>query len=253
MSELRLALIILGAVFLAAVVFWGRRTTRPKNSVASPELSPSTPKASRSRRVEPGIEDFSPAEKSSPTSLDMPTMHAVEPVRVEVMREVAVDIPGQLAEKVAAEPSPPAIHWPPPHTERVLTMRVVRGDGQAIAGRTLRQALEAAGMVHGPQRIYHLVDAQGRVLASAANLLRPGNLDPEHMDAQEFRGLSLFCVLPGPVSALQMLENLLHLAHSIADRAGAEVQNEQGLAVEGEILSQLRQSLLPKGAGFSPA
>jgi cell division protein ZipA len=252
MSDLRLALIVLGAVFLAAVVVWGRRATRHKGSISPPEHSSTTvPIATRPRRVEPGIEDFSSAESTLP-ALDLPPMRAVEPVRIEVMREVAVDIPG-TAEQAASDPSPPVIRWPPPHTERVLTLRVVRADGQSIAGRTLRQALESAGMVYGPQRIYHRVNKDGWVLASAANLVRPGSLEPEQMDAQEYRGLSLFCVLPGPISSMQMLDELLQLGHSVAVRADAEVQNEQGLAVDGENLAQLRKSLLPKGAGNTPA
>ena len=40
--------------------------------------------------------------------------------------------------------------------------------------------------------------AQG--IVSAANLVHPGTLDPAHMDAQEYRGLSLFSVLPVPAT-----------------------------------------------------
>jgi len=131
----------------------------------------------------------------------------------------------------------------------VLTVRLVRADGQALAGRELRLALEAAGMVHGPQRIYHRVDAEGSVRASAANLVRPGSLDPDQMDAQEFRGLSLFAILPGPVPAMQMLDDLLQLARTVAGRVGAVVQDEQGALLEGERLARLKRSLAPPTDG----
>jgi cell division protein ZipA len=150
-------------------------------------------------------------------------------------------------------PATAVIRWPPPRTERVLTVRVVRVDGHALPGRALRLALEAAGMVHGPQRIFHMVDAEGCVRASAANLMRPGNFDPAQMDAQEFRGLSLFCVLPGPVAATRMLDDLLELAHAVAGRLGAVAQDEQGAALVGERLALLRRSLSPQPPDGAPA
>ena len=52
-----------------------------------------------------------------------------------------MDVPGAAA----ATPAAPLIRWPPPQTERVLTVRVVRADGQALPGRALRLALESAG------------------------------------------------------------------------------------------------------------
>jgi cell division protein ZipA len=209
----------------------------------------------RLRRMEPSIDDFSPREAQLPESLDVPTIHPVEPVRVEVAREVAVDIPGAAANPPPAPPQPmepaatppgaPVIRWPPPQTERVVSIRLVRADGQALPGRALRLALEAAGMIHGPQRIFHQVDTEGYVRASAANLVRPGSLDPAHMDAQEFRGLSLFCILPGPVAALRMFDDLLDLAQAVAGRTGAVVQDEQGVVLAGERLAQLRRTLSP--------
>jgi FtsZ-interacting cell division protein ZipA len=228
----------------------------------------------RNRR-EPSIGDFSPGAGDLPESLEVPTIHPVEPVRIEVMREVAVDVPSaaapvkleapagkievDLAEDEEAPEAPvvaaqaPVIRWPPPRTDRVLTMRVVRADGQAIAGRGLRQALESAGMVHGPQRIYHLVDDDGAVRASAANLVRPGSLDPALMDAQEFRGLSFFAILPGPVESTRMLDDLVELSRAVAGRVGAVVQDEQGELLAGERLAQLKRSLAPPAQDGSPA
>jgi cell division protein ZipA len=272
MSELRVALIILGAVFLAVLLLWERRRTmrnvRPMTAQEPAQQSALAPQ--RARRMEPSIDDFSPGEDPAPDSLDVPTIHPMEPVRVEVMREVAVDVPGAAVARIephhvdppriefpavetpraaSAHAQPPAIRWPPPLTERVLTMRVVRADGQPLAGRALRLALESAGMVHGPQRIFHRVDAEGVVRASAANLMRPGTFDPEHMDAQEFRGLSMFSILPGPVSAAQMLDDLLELATLVAGRVDAMVQDEQGMPLAGERLAQLRRSISPPPGG----
>jgi cell division protein ZipA len=183
----------------------------------------------------------------------------VEPLIVDVAPEAAVDIPAAAMRApnpaaVSAAASAPmasvsaataiAVQWPPPRTERVLSLRVVSAGGEALPGRPLRQALESSGMVHGPQRIFHLVDVDGAVRASAANLVRPGSLEPDQMDAQEFRGLSLFCILPGPLPPAQMLDGLVQLARDVATRVSAVVQDEQGAALNAEKLTQMRRSVL---------
>jgi cell division protein ZipA len=281
MTELRVALIVLGAVFLAALLLWERRRSArrvrpmPPEHAAPASTPPPVVSLSGRGRREPSIGDFSAGESDLPESLEVPTIHPVEPVRIEVMREVAVDVPSAAApvkleasagaievdlaedeglpEAATAAEAAPVIRWPPPRTDRVLTMRVVRADGQAILGRALRHALESAGMVHGPQRIYHRVDDDGAVRASAANLVRPGSLDPALMDAQEFRGLSLFAILPGPVEATRMLDDLVELARAIAGRVGAVVQDEQGALLAGERLAQLKRSLEPPARDGTPA
>ena len=260
MSQLRVALIVLGAVFLAVLALWERRrSSRIARTATLPEAAApshaSSASSTRLRRVEPSIEDFTASDDLPASSeLQVPTIHPVEPLIVDVAQEAAVDIPAAVsrastsASTVAATPvtaAPPAgIRWPPPKTERVLSLRVVKANGEALAGRPLRQALESSGMVHGPQRIFHLVDVDGSVRASAANLVRPGSLEPEHMDAQEFRGLSLFCILPGPMPPAKMLDGLVQLARDVAERAGAIVQDEQGAALNAEKLTQMRRSVL---------
>jgi cell division protein ZipA len=296
MSQLRVALIILGAVFVAVLALWERRrSARRSRVVPMPETAPPAASASstRLRRVEPSIEDFT-ATDDLPMSgeLQVPTIHPMEPLVMDVAPEAAVDIPAAASRAAATAPafrsanasapasshaasdvpehapsqaSAPAsasaftpaastapvaaapvgaIRWPPEKTERVLSLRVVSAGGEPLPGRPLRQALESSGMVHGPQRIFHLVDVDGAVRASAANLVRPGSLEPEHMDAQEFRGLSLFCILPGPLPAAKMLDGLVQLARDVAERAGAIVQDEQGAALNAERLTQLRRSVL---------
>lgn len=261
MSQLRVALIVLGAVFLAVLALWERRrSARNARAMPLPESTPPPAPSVKLRRVEPSIEDFTASDDlPAAEELQVPTIHPVEPLIMDVASEVAVDIPAAArAPTPPASPAAPAssarapaaaspeaaIQWPPPRTERVLSLRVVSAGGEAVPGRPLRQALESSGMVHGPQRIFHLVDVDGAVRASAANLVRPGSLEPDQMDAQEFRGLSLFCILPGPLPPAQMLDGLVQLARDIATRVGAVVQDEQGAALNAEKLTQMRRSVL---------
>jgi FtsZ-interacting cell division protein ZipA len=159
--------------------------------------------------------------------------------------------PAPVAAPAAAAAAQPSIQWPPPRSERVLTLRIMRRDGTLLPGRGLRIALEAAGLASGPQQIFHRADPHGAVIVSAANMMQPGVLDPLHMDATEYRGLSLFSVLPGPLPPVRMLEELVATARSVAHRLGAIVQDEQGGDLDGMRLIELRRSL-PDGGGAAP-
>lgn len=248
MDDLRTALIVLGAVFLAGLALWERRRsarrarTMPLHDAPAPHAA-SASTLSANRRMEPSLGEFTvPGPAARLDTLEVPVIHADEPLRVEVSEETAVDVPASAR----AEPAPsgtPEILWPPPQTERVLSLRVVHADGTPIDGRVLREALESAGMQHGPQRIYHLVDARGSVLVSAANMVRPGSLVPGEMESQQFRGVSLFTILPGPLPATRMLDGLVRVARSVALRNDAVVQDEQGAALDAERLTQMRRSV----------
>lgn len=124
------------------------------------------------------------------------------------------------------------IAWASEPERFIASLRVVAGRGERIAGRALRQGLAACGFRHGPFGIYHLPLADGRVLVSAASLVRPGLLDPASMDFQQFPGLNLFTVLPAPVDPAIALERLCQAALDLAGRVAGGVQDESGAPLE---------------------
>lgn len=261
MPELRWSLIGLGVLFLAGLALWEWLRSRGRHANRS-RIEPSlvSEPVDRARRIEPGI-DTAGISASSDELLQVPVMHAAEPLRVGVAVESAVDIPSAARFELAEdEPPPPApdvvIQWPPRDATQVLSLRVVNPQGEALPGRVLRNALEAIGLVHGPQQIYHRVTPDGAVLVSVANLMRPGNLDPAQMDMQAFRGLNVFSVLPGPLPSLRMLDELIVVARNLAQRLSATVQDQHGFELDAHRIGNLRQTLSeggkPAGDGAQP-
>lgn len=282
MAELRWALIGLGALFVIvlAILEWRRaRRRQAQGATIAMGGAASTAGADDWRRIEPRIDDPGfddlPQARTGTHAMDwdadaplqeVPVIHPADtvppgqieptgPVDVAVSHEVAVDVPAAAhpaaaatAVPTTAEAAAPEIRWPPERADRVLSLRVANAQGALLGGRQVRLALEQAGMVHGPQCIYHRVDEEGSVIASAANMLRPGDLDPNTMDETQLRGLSLFSVLPGPLPPVRMLEELVSLARAVAWRLGAVVQDSHGAELDGERLVKLRQSL-PEAPG----
>ncbi|MEN9706352.1 MAG: hypothetical protein RLZZ393_2231 [Pseudomonadota bacterium] len=265
-AELRWILLGLGAVFLVGLALWELR--RPRHAARK---SPHLPLEDAAWHDGPAMS----AEEGLP--LDVPDIRASDLRRdppivmlddmtlvdeaeegVQLAAEVAVDRPSAAQwdepsqpfvtpEPEVQHPTPDAvpvsIQWPPDRQDRILWLRVVPGEGRRFGGRSLRQALNGCGLVHGPQDIFHWADDSGRVIASAANLLRPGSFDQALMDTQEFTGLHLFSVLPGPLPPLQTYDELLGLARDLATRLEGQVRDERGREVDSQAVDAQRLAL----------
>jgi cell division protein ZipA len=195
------------------------------------------------------LEDAQPIAVAIETAVDVPMVSPLQDTPVVVSETpiepeipVAPEAPVLAVAEVASEPQ---IRWPPDQQpERVLGLRVVASPDHFFQGREVRLALLANGLRYGPQQIFHRVDEHGNVLASVANLMRPGSLLPESMDGQQFRGLSVFAVLPGCLPDTQLLDGLLKLARNLMTRLGGLLQDEHGRELSAERVTQLRATLL---------
>jgi cell division protein ZipA len=114
---------------------------------------------------------------------------------------------------------------------------------ERFAGRSLRQALAAEGFVLGRFDIFHKTDDTQRAVLSAASLTRPGTFDAQTMDSQHFGGLSLFAVLPGPMSPPEAFEELVSTARNLNDRLCGVLQDEGGTPLTPARIASLRERL----------
>jgi FtsZ-interacting cell division protein ZipA len=137
----------------------------------------------------------------------------------------------------------PLVDWPPDQGRRIVALRLVAQQPERFAGRSLRQALAAEGFVLGRFAIFHKADEEQRAILSAASLTRPGTFDPQTMDSQHFGGLSLFAVLPGPLSPPQVFEELVATARNLNDRLCGVLQDEGGTPLTPARIASLREHL----------
>jgi cell division protein ZipA len=135
------------------------------------------------------------------------------------------------------------VQWPNDAERRIVTLRVLPQAEPRFGGRALRQAFASAGFWHGPLDIFHLPDAKGRAIVSAAALAQPGTFDPSIMDSQRFSGVNLFSVLPGPMAERETFEELVHAARQIAERLGGRITDQHGDELTQARIARLRQSL----------
>ena len=116
----------------------------------------------------------------------------------------------------------------PSQTQRIITIRVGAAGETRWPGSALLAALENHGMAFGRYQVFHRRHSDGRTLFCAASLVEPGTFDLSQMPRQEFRGVTLFAVLPGPIEPLQTLNELILAAGQLAATLHGSVQDSKG-------------------------
>lgn len=150
------------------------------------------------------------------------------------------------------EPVEPIVDWPGEDTRKIVALRLVSGGGERFAGRAVRLALAAEGFVLGKFEIFHKPGPDARAVLSAASLTKPGTFSLATMDAQRFGGLSLFAVLPGPLSPLATFDELLTTARSLNDRLRGALQDERGEPLTPMRSANIRESLTAAASAAAP-
>jgi len=131
----------------------------------------------------------------------------------------------------------------PIELQKIVTVRVVALAEEGWAGEDVAAALVGSDFVHGRYGVFHRLHPDGRTLFYVASLVEPGSFDPALMPEQTFPGLSIFAVLPGPLSPLDTLEELLGSARQLAIDLAGTIQDEQGGPLTPHKAGLLREEL----------
>jgi FtsZ-interacting cell division protein ZipA len=128
-------------------------------------------------------------------------------------------------------------------TQRIVTIRVCAAGESRWAGLDLMSALENHGLAYGRYSVFHRKHSDGRTLFCAASLIEPGTFDIALMPQEEYRGLTLFAVLPGPCDSLQTLDAIIETAAELAQALRGTVQDSKGLPLSQQRAEALREDV----------
>jgi cell division protein ZipA len=249
MGELRWILLAAGILVIAGIYLWGlrsgRRSATRDGERAMRVEAPAVSRPAAAPRIEPG---FGPADAA------VATHEPAESVAFDAGRAPAP----RTGPAVRREPrieSPPQPQAPGPAREpvagageeaagsqQIIALRIVAPPPSVFEGASLREAIEAAGLVFGRYQIFHRLDAVGQPVFSVASLREPGTFDLSTMDRASFRGVALFAVLPGPLPGSDAFDALIEAARAIAGRLGGLLQDERGVALGPVRTAELRES-----------
>jgi cell division protein ZipA len=127
--------------------------------------------------------------------------------------------------------------------QRIVTIRVCAVGEARWSGEQLMAALELHGLAFGRYQVFHRKHVDGRSLFCVASLVEPGTFDVAVMAEQEFRGITLFAVLPGPVKPLETMDELFGTARGLAEELSGMVQDGKGMPLSPQRAAALREDI----------
>jgi cell division protein ZipA len=127
--------------------------------------------------------------------------------------------------------------------QKIITLRVCAAGETRWPGATLLSALELHGLAYGRYQVFHRRHVDGRSLFCVASLIEPGTFDVTRMSSEEFRGVTLFAVLPGPVEPLLTVDELLGAARGLAQELAGMVQDSKGMPLSPQRAAAMRDDV----------
>jgi cell division protein ZipA len=127
--------------------------------------------------------------------------------------------------------------------QRIVTIRVCAVGEARWPGPQLMAAFELHGLAYGRYQVFHRKHVDGRSLFCVASLIEPGTFDVAAMAGQEFRGMTLFAVLPGPITPLDTVDELLRTARGLAEELSGMVQDAKGMPLSPQRAAALREDI----------
>lgn len=246
MSELRWILVLVGIAVIGYVYWRARREQRRAERRAQMRVEPVLRPADQHApglvepRREPALGDLHP-------DLDEPDPpRDVRQQPPSAWPRAAVERERTAARPAAAQPSPARAAGP----NKIVALRIARRGGEPIEGGTLFDALREEGLSFGEYRIFHRyaeprAPGEQRVAVfSVANMVEPGELDPEQAAALELPGVTLFMVLPGPKGGLSALTELMSSARRIAAAVDGELLDQHGSTMTRQTADHLRDEVI---------
>lgn len=212
MWELRLILILIGAVIVTGVYLLSRQN-RKRNAKQTALLRRKSPIMGTAAAAGSELDDVAAVDESVPHLGD--------------------------AERTSSG-------TPPKDEQLILALHVAAHDGTVFEGARVLDAVNACTLKYGRYRIFHrlLKGDPEKSVFSVANMVEPGAFDPEALPGQNLPGLTLFLVLPGPQDGVDAYADMLATARQLAQHLGGEVLDETRSTLTRQTAHHIRERII---------
>jgi cell division protein ZipA len=196
----------------------------------------------------PALTADAPALTAAPPALTAaapaPAPQSVSPTRIPTLTPP----PGAAAARPRLNPESSdrlEAVAPPNASERqkIVALRVCAVGDKRWPGSTLMATLEEHGLAFGRYQVYHRKHMDGRSIFCVASLGEPGTFDVAQMPSEQFRGVTMFAVLPGPLEPLQTVDALFATARDLARDLAGTVQDAKGIPFSPQRVAALREDI----------
>ena len=216
MWELRLILILIGAVIITGVYLFSRQNRKrgETNSGQSGGFRRKSPVLNRSGDNEQALDDLPLPERGAPKLMP------------EAPSDSETTTPGKQ--------------------QLILALHVAAREDAHFQGSRVVEALGERGLRFGQYRIFHRLYKNDSNLSvfSIANMVEPGAFNLDALPGQTLPGLTLFLVLPGPQDGVDAYADMLATARYLAQELGGEVLDETRSTLTRQTAHHIRERII---------
>ncbi len=157
----------------------------------------------------------------------------------------AADAAPEAEDQSEPEPAPPP-EPPLAADSRVVTIRIMPEPGGPFPAEQVILPLRSEGMRHGRFNIFHRIteDESARIRYSVASLIEPGSFDLSNLADSEYRGISMFMVLPAPEDGVALFDEMMQAARNISKAVEGRLVDEQGGALSVQRERYMREEVI---------
>ena len=227
---IRLGVLIVGLVLLAAIYFFGR----PK-------------KPSQGRRLQEH-DDERPIDRKEPT-LGSHLQSEYDESNYTDEERAAVQGDLSLFDRNLTNASVHNMDYGKRVNEdfdKIVTLYIAARAGEILRGPDIVVAAEKAGLTYGYMNVYHrLIDGHPErgPIFSVANIKNPGSFDMETIQELETPAIAFFLTLPAPDTALSSWDGMLPVAQRMAELLDGVVLDEHRNALGRQRIAGLRDEM----------
>ena len=130
--------------------------------------------------------------------------------------------------------------------QKIVTLRLVARNRGSFRGDDLILSMRGIGLRRGKFGIFHRFDGdeEGAAVFSAASLVEPGHFDVENIKEQEFPGISLFLVLPGPMEGVDAFDLMIAAERRVTQALNGELVDESGSTLSIQRERYMREEIV---------
>jgi len=233
-GELRLLILVLGLLFIAAVYLWerhkrthGTASKRTKNELSEAFDDPD----SLTDQINELDELVTSREKSIPY-IQAATPHFEE--RPEQQAEPVLFVEDELEQELE-----PETHGQQ-RNDTILILSVA-SNKKYFSGDAIMSAIRSLNLVPGPMDVfYRFDDNQENILFTVASMVEPGTFPIQDMSRFTTSGLTLFGRLPSVRTGSEILEDMYETAQQLAAQLDGKLLDSQHQPLSEETFTDLQ-------------
>mgnify|MGYP000256281621 CR=1 FL=1 len=108
----------------------------------------------------------------------------------------------------------------------IIVLYILAKSSGLLTGDKINSAAQANGLVFGSMNIFHHLDADEQTIFSLANMVEPGNFDPDSIHEMTTTGLTGFMQLSNLKNPADDFDEMLRCAYHISEMLDANLCNQ---------------------------